>query len=365
MKLIPVLIMVIVAVNVASAQKSYYPLNEKELVVWGQGFGVNSFSRLPADVEKKVPAAVWNQSVRSGGIQIRFITNSDSITIRYSLSAPYTANDWFSPTGANGLDLYARKNDGSWNWCHPNTRKIGSHFNYHQLKPDDPSYQSEGYQYVLYLPTFAITTDLSITVDNDAHFRWIPVPAERKPIVVYGTSVAHGSAASRPGNTWVNITSRAFYNYPVVNLGFSGVGKMEPEVIDVVNQLDAEVFILDCLPNFSTPAMPPLVESRYKNAIETLTNSHPKAAILITEHLGYSNMETWNIRKELVEANNAELRKVYKFFRKKGYKNLHYLSQKEMMLDMSADIADYVHPNDKGMYRIGEAYIKKLKKILK
>ena len=61
---------------------------------------------------------------------------------------------------------------------------------------------------------------------------------------------------------------------------------------------------------------------------------------------------------------NVELKKVYDYFMLKGYNNLYYISRSELGLDMSADIGDYVHPNDKGMYRYAEVYTAKITEIL-
>ena len=352
------------SINIVQAQKTYNPMGQAKHVIWGHGYNLNSFSRFPADAQQTIPSDVWNQTLRSSGLHVRFVTNATSITVNYSLSSQYSSNNWFSTVGANGLDLYARKPDGKWYWCYPNSRTIGSVFTYGSINPDDAIYNNDGYEYSLYFPTFAITSSISVTVNSEAKFEFIPVNKELKPIIVYGTSVVHGAVSSRPGNTWTNIVGRNFPDRPVVNLGFSGVGRVEPEVVEVINRIDAEIYVIDCLPNFSNTTMPPLIDARYKSAIDTLTKYHPNAAVLLTEHFGYSDMDMWKARKDLVLADNTELRKVYDYFIGKGYKNLYYLSREELGIDLSSDIGDYVHPNDKGMYRFAEVYTAKIAEIL-
>ena len=364
MKHIMILICVLISIQYALSQKTFNPMGQARHVIWGHGYGLNSFSRFPADAQQSIPSDVWNQTLRSSGLHVRFVTNSTNITVNYTLSSQYSGNNWFSAVGANGVDLYARKPDGKWYWCHPGSRTIGSQFKYSSINPDDAEYATHGYEYILYFPTFAITSSISLTVDQDANFEMLTVSNEKKPIVIYGTSVVHGAACSRPGNTWTSIVGRNFPDYPVVNLGFSGVGRMEPEVIEVINRIDASIYILDCLPNFSNTSMPPLIDGRYKSAIDTLTKYHPDAAIILTEHLGYADMDMWKPRKDLVLAGNTELKKVYDYFIQKGHQNLYYVSREELNLDMSADIADYVHPNDKGMYRYAEVYSAKIMEIL-
>jgi hypothetical protein len=41
-------------------------------------------------------------------------------------------------------------------------------------------------------------------------------------------------------------------NLPVINLGFSGNGRLEPELIHLLSEIDARVYVLDCLPNLTT-----------------------------------------------------------------------------------------------------------------
>ena len=69
--------------------------------------------------------------------------------------------------------------------------------------------------------------------------------------MVYGTSIAQGACSSRPGMSWINIVRRNLSDYPVVNLGFSGNGRLEPEVLALIAEIDAEMFVLDCMPNLT------------------------------------------------------------------------------------------------------------------
>ena len=70
----------------------------------------------------------------------------------------------------------------------------------------------------------------------------------RKPIVFYGTSILQGASASRPGMVHSAMLQRRF-DWPVINLGFSGNGRMEPEMADLLAELDPSVCVVDCLPN--------------------------------------------------------------------------------------------------------------------
>ena len=74
-----------------------------------------------------------------------------------------------------------------------------------------------------------------------------------KPVVVYGTSIAQGACATRPGLAWTAILERKL-DRPLINLGFSGSGQLEKSVIDLMAEIDAKLYILDCLPNLTSGA---------------------------------------------------------------------------------------------------------------
>lgn len=343
-----------------AGQDIYKPLEQSEQVIWGQGFGENSFVRFPASAQASIPADVWSNSQRSSGLQVRFTTNASSITVNYSIAGKYSNNSWYSDMGANGLDLYVRKPDMLWYWCYPTQRTVGTSFTYSQLDTGNSEYSNSGYEYRLYLPPFANTKTLTITVNSGAHFEFISVPENKKPIVVYGTSIVHGAVCSRPGNTWTNIVSRYMPEVNVVNFGFSGVGRMEEEVIRIIDQVDAEVYILDCLPNMTNSDLSGKVVSRYKKAVEILKTSHPDAKIILTEHPGYADEAIYLSRKLLVLEANNNLQKAYSEILKAGYEDIYYLSRDELGLDMAFHMGDYIHPNDAGMYRYADAYVQKL-----
>jgi lysophospholipase L1-like esterase len=354
----------ITGVQAQPVSYSFNPLTEQNLVIWGQGYGVNSLKRFPASVQASIPSDVWSNSQMSAGLQLRFKTNASSITVNHRGSSTLSGNEWFSPVGTVGMDMYALRQDGRWYWCHPNTKSLGSVFTYALLEPNDPSYVENGYEYCLYLPTFASLSALTITVNTGAAFQFIPVTQAKKPIVIYGTSIVHGAVAVRPGNAWANIVSRAFYDRPVINLGFSGTGRVEPAVINAINQIDADVYVIDCLPNFTSTDMINNINTLYTNAVNTIRNSHPNAVIVLTEHPGYADMDTYTPRKTIVTNGNNNLKTVYQQLISAGVNKLYYLSREDIGLDMTTDMGDYIHPNDKGMYVYAKAYIKLLEEIL-
>ena len=65
-----------------------------------------------------------------------------------------------------------------------------------------------------------------------------------------------------------SIISRTL-EWPTINLGFSGNGKTEPEMAQLLAELDAAAFVLDSLPNLDVAQ----VKERVEPFVQTLRQS--------------------------------------------------------------------------------------------
>ena len=148
-------------------------------------------------------------------------------------------------TGVSGLDLYVKTARGDWHWLA--VGKPESVSNQVSLINNLPPGRRE---FLLYLPLYNGTASAEIGVPPGATISRAGAwgPGTRKPIVFYGTSILQGACASRPGMVHCAMLGRQF-QFPHINLGFSGNGRMEPEVADLLAELDPSVYVLDCLPN--------------------------------------------------------------------------------------------------------------------
>src|SRR6185503_14185573 len=106
----------------------------------------------------------------------------------------------------------------------------------------------------------------------------------RKPIVFYGTSITQGGCASRTGMVHTAIIGRRFER-PVINLGFSGSGKMDPSVVELLAELDPAVYVIDCLPNLNATG----VTERTAPLVRMLRKARPATPILLVEDRSYAN----------------------------------------------------------------------------
>src|SRR5258705_7674130 len=129
---------------------------------------------------------------------------------------------------------------------------------------------------LLHLPLYNGVSSVEIGLPKTATLaRTTDRPKDRaRPILFYGTSITQGGCASRPGMVHTAILGRR-HDRPIINLGFSGNGKMEPELADLLAELDPAVYVLDCLPNMTAEE----VEQRVEPFVRTLRKAHPTTPI--------------------------------------------------------------------------------------
>jgi hypothetical protein len=315
------------------------------------------YDRLPAKAEGKVPAPVWNLSHQTAGLHLRFITDASEIHGRWTLLKSELAMPHMSATGVSGLDLYVKLDSGQWRWL-ASGRPHEQTNNMPLIKELPPGKR----EYLLYLPLYNGLTSLEIGFPTNATLvaagPW--GRGERKPIVFYGTSILQGACASRPGMVHSSILGRRF-QFPTINLGFSGSGRMEPIMGELLAELDPSVYVLDCLPNMDAT----LVTERVEPFVQTLHKAHPQTPIVLVEDRNYADSFLVKSKDQRNVGNHAALKAAYGRLRKSGVKNLHYIPADDLLGDDGEGTVDSSHPNDLGFMRQAEAFAKVLGPILK
>jgi lysophospholipase L1-like esterase len=321
----------------------------------------NPYDRLPARAEVQVRKPVWGLSNHSAGLMIRFRTNAPSIQVRY-ITGKNIAMPHMPATGVSGVDLYSITSDGTPRWCSGQYAFKDTVSYTFAVDPND-GYHKLGREYRLYLPLYNAVEWLEIGVPNDAVFSPLPVRTE-KPIVVYGTSIAQGGCASRPGMAWTAILQR-YMDRPMINLGFSGNGRLETELIDMIGEIDSKVIILDCLPNLiKNPDLTmEELKSRIIKSVRSLRNARSQTPIVLAEHAGYSSEYIHKQKKSMYQEVNDVLRQAFAQLTSEGITGISLISKEEFNLGQDGTV-DGTHPNDVGMQRYAEGYEKHLRKIL-
>jgi lysophospholipase L1-like esterase len=344
--------------------KWWTPANSPFHVIEGQAWPdsvESAYDRLPQKAEKMVRKEVWNLSEQSAGLLIRFKSDAGKIKVKYIVKGNHDMPH-MPATGVSGVDLYAKNSDGKWLWCKGNY-SFGDTIKYTFANIDtiDP-YHDKGREYHLYLPLYNTVEWMRIGVPEGASFEALPLRQE-KPIVVYGTSIAQGACASRPGTAWTSLLGRKM-DRPLINLGFSGNGRLEAQIIDLMAEIDAKIYILDCLPNL-TPDLnisPEEAEKRILASVKQLRNKRPTVPILLVEHAGYSDGAINKTNLDIYTNLNKVMRKAYAQLKSEGINELYLLSNEEIGLDIDSYV-DGIHPSDQGMQCYAKAYEKCLRNI--
>lgn len=310
------------------------------------------YQRLPRQAKAQVRPAVWDLSTNSAGLAIGFTSDATDIRVRYQVSGSY-AMPHMPATGVSGVDLYQIAGE-EWRICYGgyhfgDTIQYTYHLDAGESRPQEVS------DYCLYLPLYAGVEWLEIGVPEGNQFQFQPASQER-PVVVYGTSIAQGACASRPGMAWTNILHRTLSS-PVVNLGFSGNGRLEPEVLAFIREIDARLFVLDCMANLAEEPEAEIT-SRLVDAVLYLREKS-EAPILLVEHAGYSNAPTDAQQLWRYAHTNQASQAAYRLLKAKGIAEVYYLSHDELGLHPDSWV-DYVHPSDYGMVQQARAIWKKI-----
>lgn len=344
------------------------------------------FVRLEDSAEGLVRKPVWDLSRNSAGLSLVFRSNTRRLELSFDVFG-WKGMNHMPATGVSGVDLFAYKPDGEELWCaakfmpqfkeeYIEVPATGSQTATAQTSSTPSSAQArtvrvtrvaysfeqidyeegcEEYEWHLYLPLYNTVENFRMAVEEGCRLEWVPRD-ERQPIVVYGTSIAQGACATRPGMAWTNLVEREL-RYPVVNLGFSGNGKLEAELFALLDQIDAGVYIIDCLPNIK-------VTDNFEEKLEAgikLLREHHSCPILVVDHSGHTNDRT-NLSRCFPDELNRRQAALVKRLRKEGIKQLYYLTRNEIAWDKDS-MVEGIHPNDRGMMQQAEAVCGKLRQI--
>jgi hypothetical protein len=351
------------AAQPSALYKWFDPASSPFSVIEGRGWQQNElaapYDRLPQKMEQLVRPPVWGLSHNTAGEYINFKTNATTIVIRYKV-AGNQAMPHMPATGVSGVDLYAKDQNGKWQWARGGYRfgdTIEYRFNNLPLFAVKAMCR-------LYLPLYNTVTWMNIGVPSDAEFAVLPASKE-KPVVLYGTSIMQGACASRPGLAWPNILGRKL-NKPIINLGFSGNGQLEDALISLMNETDAQLFVLDCMPNLSnrTKFSKEEVRQRIMTAVKSLRSKHAAMPILLTEHSGGlkdADMDS-SLTNEF-KSTSMILSTTFHEMVQAGIPHIYLLTDEAIGLGPESTV-DGIHPNDIGMMQYAIAYEKIIRKIL-
>ena len=301
-------------------------------------------------------APVWSLSHDSAGMCVRFTTDASAIAVRWTVRKESLAMSHMPASGVSGVDLYARLK-GRWCW-------LGAARPEKSVTTEKPlvtGLKSESRECVLNFPLYNGVEKLEIGVPAEAKLE--PAAARRagiNPIVFYGTSIVQGGCASRPGMAHTAILGRRL-DWPVINLGFSGSAYCEPEIANLLSELDPAVYVLDPLPNMRSE----WVTERLKPLIGKLRAAHPRTPIVLVEQAAAANAPFRGSARARSLESNLALRQIHQELQKAGDRNLFYVRGDALVGRDGEGTVDGVHPTDLGFARMADAMEPALRRALR
>ena len=299
----------------------------------------NRYDRIDTNKYKGLPPRVAQLLTNSAGLAISFKTNSQVIAAKWCVSKSRALPNMM-PTAQKGVDLYI-KNGNIWQFA--GIGRVSGMCNNEVLINHMDNTEKEC---LLYLPLYDMVDKVEIGIEKQASISSNKDPFNKR-VLIYGSSIVQGTGASRPGMAYPARLSRAT-GINFINLGLSGSAKMEPEVANMVAAIDADAYILDCVPNTN----PQLVTERTANLINTIRSKHANAPIIVLQSLVRETGYWDKVLGSQVKQQNLNVQTEVLKLLQKGMKNLYFITSENMIGTDHEGTIDGTHPNDLGYDRM-------------
>ena len=336
-------------------------LAESDNIIWRDGgdkaftvdglywFAENggSYCRLPKRaLDKVTPKVQWLCNNPSGG-RIRFKTDSTSLQLKIKHGVEnkeQLSMFHMSSVGVSGIDLYQGP-VGDMDFWAITVPKEPKEFYTHTYFT---GLEKKMREFTLYLPVYNNLAALQIGVDKDAKIASPSKYRLDKPIVFYGTSITQSGCPCRGSNGFVPVVGRQL-GIDVINLGFSGSGCSEPEMAEIITEIDAACYVIDSIANMDIKTM----AERYDNFFNIIRKAWPEKPIVLMTRVHYAREHLQG--SGYVESINKMVLDSYNKFRAKGDKNVYFFdSSKVISSKGDHPSVDGVHLSDLGFKMIAD-----------
>ncbi len=312
------------------------------------------FHRVDPEVAAATSAGVDKLSRESAGGRVRFSTNSPYIAVRAKFSVVGRSSHLTFISSA-GFDLYIDGDFGS-RFIKEFRMPIDMYDRYEQIVNVGGEAMRS---YTVHFPVHSVVESLEIGLMPEAKLGAARPYRDIKPVIFYGSSIVHGTAATRPGLTYPAIVSREL-NVDFKNIGFSGMAKGERVLAEWMADQPMSVFVCDY--DYNAPTVEHLKNTHYP-LYETIRAKNPTVPyIMITAPDYWTRI---NNQQEVLQRRDV-IMSSYLRARASGDKNVYFID------GMSFNVAphqydcsvDAVHPNDAGFIRMADSIGTFIKHIL-
>ena len=346
----------LLALTLSGQKVKYY--NAADLNVIGKAIPTSrEFTRIDTTIYRFNDPVIDDYACHSTGLAVLFATDSPFIKARWVTSGK-NASENMTAIAQKGLDLYIKVDD-EWVFAGVGRPQMenGPTYSRHEgtiVKSMAPGRK----ECLMYLPLYDRLDSLFIGVDEGSYIESIDNPFKYR-IVIKGSSVTHGLAASRPGMTYGARFGRdnGFYCF---NLGFSGKSKLQPEYARYLADIEADAFIFDA---FSNPSAETIHEN-FDRFVDIIRETHPETPLIFmqTERRESRNFDTW---REDFEARKQAAAEQEISERMKTDKHIYFIPSDDFLGYDHLATSDGSHPTDLGFTRMLDSISPKILKILK
>jgi len=345
------LLLVSYSINSQKADQTKYYGKEHFLIegtIIPEHLKESPYDRLPFSYKALVRTPVWELSKSSAGMSIRFFTDTTNLTVKWEVLNNFSM-DHMPDTGIKGVDLYYRNGE---EWQYINTGRPQGFINEYKLIEN---MSEEMKEFRIFLPLYDGVKNIEIGIDPTSSIIK-PNKNPKKPIIFYGTSITQGGCASRPGMVHTNIMSRQL-DVDVVNFGFSGNGRMEQPIADIISSVEPSLYIIECMPNMIKPE---LITERTIPLVNTIRKQNPDTPIvfidLFKSPITILNEKTRSENNALDDALKVEFEKMIK----NGYDNIYLIETPKLDHIDHEGTVDAIHFTDLGFQNYADFLISQL-----
>lgn len=313
------------------------------------------YARIPAFRKDVTRYEVYELGQHSAGISIRFRSDSPDIILKWN-TVFNNHMTHMADIGTRGLDLYTLTDDGRWRYIGPG-RPMGNPTYWTASANMEPKMR----EYMIHLSLYDQVDKLEIGIDEGYSIEkpQVDSPRRGKPVVIYGTSLAHGATASRPGMAASNILQREL-DCEFINLGFSANGKLDYEIAEMMADVDAAAYIMDNIPNSSVDQ----IRNKTEKFVKILRDRHPDVPIIFIEDPKFPGIPLNKKITAEVERKNRAIREVYAQMTANGLDNTYYVEQINLQPEDGDATSDEYHYTDIGFRKYCDTLLPILRKIL-
>ena len=334
--------------KIGDYEVKYYDVKDEPFRIYGVWHDGERFVRVPKDIAPSISEGMTHAYSSASGGRVRFITDSPYVAIKcmFALVGKNEATP-LSATAAIEMGV-----DG----------KFGGVF---RTSPDFcadvhvgvTDIRGEGEHLItLYMPTHSHLSDLFVGLKPGAKVLPAPDHKYEKPVVFYGSSITHGTGATRSGNSYPAQVSKML-DMNFINLGFGGLAKGEAAMAEYIATLDMAALVYDY--DFNAPTKEHLAAT-HEPFFKIIREKQPTLPILIL-----SRPCDFRVGPEKTAARFDIIKATYDNAKAAGDENVYIINGLEFFPEYGPECTvDGTHPNDFGYRFMAEGISAKLKEIL-